>query len=371
MGKTYDWSETTYKTYKRVGDCMFTCPSDPCVTEMFTDVYQVRNVRQRYPEFRDKPDPLTATSQPRVYQSLRTYGYRWRPILKWCSIYGKWNVQRQYFLQYPGAGWSVRDLCEWSDTWFHAKLLSQIQSLKANLGRTLAQFDKCVALISQFADICLNISNLWRLNYRRWRDLYQSWLDITDMVLWYDFGVKPLVATVADLGDKLAHPPQRKGRIHISKSLEDSFVTDEGIWTEKVKLKVAGTVTIRHTDQVWNYGHVWDWAWERIPFSFVIDWILPVGDWLSAFATLQDVTDLSLTHSVKRTQSFKQTRVDPGWNLVYPYRMTYQSHERSVVGDFNPTVFTLRESRPPKGLVTLANAIALITKLRYERSIRV
>ena len=47
-------------------------------------------------------------------------------------------------------------------------------------------------------------------------------------------------------------------------------------------------------------------AWELVPFSFVVDWLLPVGDWIDSFDALLGYTSVTCSVStiIRRTASF-------------------------------------------------------------------
>lgn len=50
-------------------------------------------------------------------------------------------------------------------------------------------------------------------------------------------------------------------------------------------------------------------AWELVPYSFVVDWFLPIGDWLQAQTSLLGLSfsDLSITTTITKRAQFVDT----------------------------------------------------------------
>jgi hypothetical protein len=109
-------------------------------------------------------------------------------------------------------------------------------------------------------------------------------------------------------------------------------------------------------------------AWELVPYSFVVDWFLPIGNWLDTF----DAT-LGLTfHSGYRTVYFKST-AQMGWtyNGVDNYGVMQDARyqcslyrvkvDRVVLADFpNPT---LPRFKNPMSISHMASGIALLSQI--------
>jgi hypothetical protein len=95
-------------------------------------------------------------------------------------------------------------------------------------------------------------------------------------------------------------------------------------------------------------------VWELIPYSFVVDWMIPVGDWLSSLDALVGVEDLRVVRGYKITRttetscggSAKEVQTDfqrsAGTTLALP-RLAY---------------------RPSTSLTTVLNGLALLRQLR-------
>ena len=62
-------------------------------------------------------------------------------------------------------------------------------------------------------------------------------------------------------------------------------------------------------------------AWEAVPFSFIVDWFLPIGDWLGSLTDLQGITLVNSCYT---------TRWDTEMEGYYKAFYTYSANEPSV-----------------------------------------
>lgn len=106
-------------------------------------------------------------------------------------------------------------------------------------------------------------------------------------------------------------------------------------------------------------------AWELLPYSFVVDWFLPVGDWLSRASATAGLTFHSGYYSQKTvssgTDSNVQVTVIPPLSASYnregaTEKRVYFSRSRMVNFPINP----LPEFQKPFSFTRLANSLALL-----------
>jgi hypothetical protein len=109
-------------------------------------------------------------------------------------------------------------------------------------------------------------------------------------------------------------------------------------------------------------------AWELVPYSFVVDWFLPIGNWLDTF----DATLGLAFHSGYQTVYFKST-AEMGWtfngvdsygvmqNAFYQSSCYRVSVTRSVLADFpSPGIPRFKN---PASLSHMASGLALLTQI--------
>lgn len=96
-------------------------------------------------------------------------------------------------------------------------------------------------------------------------------------------------------------------------------------------------------------------AWELIPYSFVIDWMFPVGDWLSSLDALVGISDLSYQTIEKGTST-----ATVGYNSKSTSVIRY--YERSPQKT-NLPIPNLRY-KPSQSLEAVLNGLALLRQIR-------
>lgn len=123
-------------------------------------------------------------------------------------------------------------------------------------------------------------------------------------------------------------------------------------------------------------------AWERLPWSFVFDWVVPVSGYLEACRTANDLKG-EVVRSLKVTAVCSQASVRGGSNTQYGGVWMGSVHRKKV--QFDRTVST--ELNPPRPLsdvrdlgefwekfsltlIQAQNAVALCAQLAYKPSIK-
>ncbi|DAD50822.1 TPA_asm: maturation protein [ssRNA phage SRR5466725_13] len=106
--------------------------------------------------------------------------------------------------------------------------------------------------------------------------------------------------------------------------------------------------------------------WEKVSFSFVADWFIPIGDWLQARGFAQGL-DATIIQSEKKTGVQHQPTAEPAW--VYPTQIadTFPpadcrkvEFERKILTSFDvpsPTVVPLNKAL---SWIHATNAVALL-----------
>lgn len=112
-------------------------------------------------------------------------------------------------------------------------------------------------------------------------------------------------------------------------------------------------------------------AWELMPYSFVIDWFIPVGNYLQAKALVNSLQGTFVTTRFMRIISSPTTAPKPrsGWTL--DTKMNYSGNSSKVIKVNRTVSTTLSVPKPeikPLGKVAswahAANAVALLTNLK-------
>lgn len=129
---------------------------------------------------------------------------------------------------------------------------------------------------------------------------------IADNYLLYQFGVLPLVHDVLDAARSYGYKAGRPKLIRVSvKRRVTSHRMVSQFWTQKSERQVRKSIVCYlHTDEVTDESGMFDVPsiiWERMPYSFVVDWWINVGAYLQA---------LHVARSVNGRTSFCLTSID-------------------------------------------------------------
>jgi hypothetical protein len=99
-------------------------------------------------------------------------------------------------------------------------------------------------------------------------------------------------------------------------------------------------------------------VWELIPYSFVFDWIIPVGDFLGSLDALVGVENLLVGDSYTVT-SYHENVLEKTQSKTYVRIVDYS---RFVLS--SSLLFPKLSYKPSKSLTAVANGVALLRQLR-------
>lgn len=220
-----------------------------------------------------------------------------------------------------------------------------------------------------FVDMAKGARDAWndmrKLRFGKWLKPKQ-WAKLH---LGYVYGVKPLVEDVVDSAVRLnayvGFPP--RGVIRTSESDTGEYLAESpyGGTRVVVSTRTARAVIVyqnRTGRQFVHAGNPLSWAWELIPFSFVIDWGIQVGDWLTSLDALRGVSCLGgvVSDNIQRTGVADYVPSTGGYRCIKPVLYTYRSHVRNTTGSiplprlrYEPSV-TLERMKAALSLLTTA-----------------
>jgi hypothetical protein len=117
-----------------------------------------------------------------------------------------------------------------------------------------------------------------------------------------------------------------------------------------------------------GFGNLNALAWETIPFSFVVDWFLPIGSYLNTSDAFDNLTVVHATKTVFRKETIEFRRTFGGNDSGF----TTTTQETGFVNDRVQVDRSLTgvpslafpDFKDPISKLHIANAIALLTQLR-------
>lgn len=189
----------------------------------------------------------------------------------------------------------------------------------------------------------------------------------SDRWLEYQYGWLPLMGSLHDNYEKLRTISATKSLDILGEKTQGRSMTIEGgaggyyyHWQLEVRSKCSITAELvnewaRDANQ-WGLLNPFSVAWEVVPFSFVIDWFMPIGTALAAYSATSGLAFRKGYVSTASSETLTITR--PGWDNPGHYEVTNFRFDRQVLGDFPmPEVFGKRNPFTNKHI---ANALGLL-----------
>jgi hypothetical protein len=229
---------------------------------------------------------------------------------------------------------------------FNLRARLKIKDRYVNLGASCFEFRETASLFAQTAKEVFWLARaVWRTRkgtvapLRHYWHMHSDWTlrDVSSKHLGIAYGVAPLLGDLSDSVEKLSlltsQPLFRKVRVTVKgdghKTQEFASGKGEG-W--KI-LNIKGQIYVRldpNNNGNFTMGNPLEVAWELVPFSFVIDSLIGVGDWLSALDALKGVSYMTGTKTYRETS---RSLWEPSGLKVYEKsERLITSHRRELIG---------------------------------------
>lgn len=211
-----------------------------------------------------------------------------------------------------------------------------------NLGTTLAECRESFAMISGAARGVSDIlSGIGRSAKKRGLKRGDTQAYIQSKWLEYRYGWMPLLSdayNAAEAAASLLRDPtdwvsagaKRSAPLEWSSPIfGGSFLQGEGTRSKLVHCRLKGDLSLADHFGLDNPLSI---AWELIPYSFVVDWFMPIGEYLETRGTLMSASNVEAFINVrsfirKNTVTYDTER----WSGVHPYRKLYYAFSRSPI----------------------------------------
>lgn len=294
----------------------------------------------------------------------------------------------------------------------YLQLRLKIKSLTTNLTGLLAEADETANMFVElarrlrdaykFARDYRKLSRL-RKERQRWRGLpvrsrvpvFRKSFDTETLAsawLIADFGIAPLVGDLAEACKRLqsgAHAARVAVKAASVSTTEVAYVSrgfaataagyraDCEVRSKWEKREHAMVLVTFDDTKIRSFtpGNPLEWAWERLTLSFVVDYVLRVGDWLSAIDALEGVSGISgwLTtrQQILTVCTPITTTPTDRYGKVYVNgthgSYVYKSHQRDVITDI--PMPRLPEWRPSANWKRVADMSAILRGYRTAKAI--
>lgn len=192
-------------------------------------------------------------------------------------------------------------------------------------------------------------------------------------LLTWRYGISPLVSDCWSAWNVLTGDPVVKSVRRVKTAMSKTVVVEDlntsGYYhdTGTAFMRIRGEVDFRVTNPVLKtldqlgLTNPLSVAWELVPLSFVVDWFLPVGDYVQSLVPPQGVEFVDGWWSEKITAFGRHWTTipgSPGWNTEQRYTELYKRRYRQ-------TVFPRYHVTPPRWDLSgsqLSSAVALLTQ---------
>ncbi|DAD50220.1 maturation protein [ssRNA phage Gerhypos.4_32] len=258
------------------------------------------------------------------------------------------------------------------------RLRAKIKSQNVNLAQTVAEYKQASRM---FVDLSTDIVKTFRSlrNGRAFSDFVRNLQNpktridkqIANRWLQYQYGIRPMMQDLYGTTDLLASKIRTGMWLHVKTSLNEQArksVTERGgfygnvvidkayIWSGKALARYKVTDPSLKTLAQCGISNPALLFWELIPYSFVVDWLFPVGDFLSSLDALNGVTTLQVGTGMKCTQ-IVVIRTSGGESV-----QTRTTTDRSTVR--TNLSFPKLSYQPSTSLKAVVNGLALLSQLR-------
>lgn len=223
-----------------------------------------------------------------------------------------------------------------------AKLHGKLKDAQSHIGNLLAERQQTLDMLGSAVHGLATAIRAKRGFFQSLMSNFSSPKDVADATLAFQFGLRPLMNDIYQAAEGIAKMVVGNARtkVHVQAQQHDTVVkvtkNPGSVMTETcvIEIKVAYTFEYNIDNSVLNGLSQWglinpaELAWEALPWSFAIDWVLPIGSWISSLTS-----DAGLVFS----RGCKVTTVTKRYSTAIIYDGSWQGQYRTqgqVVGAY-------------------------------------
>lgn len=171
----------------------------------------------------------------------------------------------------------------------------------------------------------------------------------TDVWLNYRYNIMPLIYTLDGLGRALEVKSSefRRWRAWKPTNVDSNLPWIDGDTSytinRKTRALIKGSVKVDGNYDQWKsvlLANLPLTAWELVPYSFVADWFIPIGDWLTKIAPIHRLKEASMWSHRSNGQFTIMVPVADGSSSV-PVRVKYDNYTATVYDARRETPFPI------------------------------
>lgn len=296
-------------------------------------------------------------------------------------VWAEWGANPIKPTGYPVSDLEIRYASEIAELTEESvrKLYAYIKNVPADLGIGLAESDKTFQTILSLSSRLLEFfRDLKRLNwFKAIRDvLPKNKEELASDYLAYRYGISPLINDVSGLIKEVTSKIEGTYKYKAIGKAMRSYQYEDTHVVRNVDILIKHHVTYGVDDDLMSslnrlgLTNPKGIVWELIPFSFVVDWFLPIGPWLSSLTSLDYLTVKKVHRSVLITENVYclEPGPDPGVGPLYlesggpnAWRLKNVKFRREVLSEI-PNLPNIRV-KSPISVIHATNFLALVIQV--------
>lgn len=200
----------------------------------------------------------------------------------------------------------------------------------------------------------------------------------SDLWLGNQFMIQPLISDITDLINILSSSGPLNGlkwKKHVVtgynrevKDYEDSLYTSN---THQTLSRRVILYTRRNPNFSYiSLGNPAEWIWEGIPFSFLIDWFLPIGDWINSWDALsgyEEIIGCTIDRTVIEAQTHKKPIVTTSSSSIESVPAAYHAKSFTRVNTVDLSMGGISVKNPFASLSHKITAVALLNGFFHSK----
>lgn len=262
----------------------------------------------------------------------------------------------------------------------HGRLRAKIKDQNVNLAQNVAEYRQASKMFGGLASDVFSTFRSLRSG-RAFADFVRSLqsprsskeLAISNRWLQYQYGLKPLMGDLYGLSDALAKKIRDGMYLHVRSSLSDGrsgFVQTTGDGNKAVgewSAKIYGIARYKISDpsmkmlSQFGISNPLLLAWELVPYSFIVDLMFPIGNFLSSLDALNGTSDLRVI-----TSKSEEHR----WSVIHKYGnegpSSFYGKRYTRYAPVTNLLLPKLSYKPSQSLTAVLNGLALLTQLRHR-----
>lgn len=259
-------------------------------------------------------------------------------------------------------------------------LKTKIKNKPVNLGQHLVEFDKTCVL---FYEGAVTLHKAWHA-FRRWSSPRQAAAslvrkrrnrykkrptfttdDISASHLMNSFTISPVLGDIDKHLSAIQHrlsSPIYERYVVTSSDMANYHISSQEQWNHQSQRAIFYVQFDPEKSAEFSWGNPFELAYERVAFSFVVDWAINIGGYLSALDALINVKDMLGTVT---TKNVKESLRDQDLHVIQRGRWQQRDYKREVFNSIGDT--PLPRYSPNKSLRSVVTGLALLHQLRSSK----